>query len=701
MRLNLCTLIIFFLFSACGDRDEESSGVTNITNKSQNKNDLFMASLSNAKPSEINSLFRKALKENIDLNKTDNEGKNIFHYLLNSSEALDKDTFEKIINLSSAMRYLNEKDKKGELPLDILTKNKNLRSKPELIEVLINGGMKFDTTNFLHNFVNEQSLEDKNDSHVIALIVNKHPMILSEKNAQGQTALEILEKTPKKREKLEDALKKNNNDKVSTNALQTLRKEIDEEKKHKIITKEMSEAQANMEKLNNEEKKTQEMIAHAKKNNDNKALQEAEKKLKEITQEKIVTEQKKAAQEKKLHDFEEKREKEKSTLKEKTDKEMAKKIAEETEAQKKKSQEEIEKKKSEQLYEIVPVNINKKLNICQIKYIDKSIELIGHLSSRPMPLINKRYVKLWNEKFNDMIKGRTLTFYQVKNNVAVSNNAAYEFKDLINYKLTPDALIYKEDEAFPNFANKFWGGGVLNLDTDHGNVQEEIQMRQSNALIWIAEKNYAKSHFTPWCNAININDLEKNPVVMKLDILFDFDNARGYGPKMSQLLNKDPSQVNTLLTPKAKPVQIYSYAMAAPKLKKGSQYTKEILENMYNTAVKAFYSIMLAMIHDEREEIIIHAGNWGAGAFGHSIKMSWAIQLLAYNHAKAMVNNNYRISYQYDAYGEKNEETLKKAQQEMKNLLHREEKYKPSDPDRYLNKLLVKSKSDSSWQAKQ
>ena len=353
-----------------------------------------------------------------------------------------------------------------------------------------------------------------------------------------------------------------------------------------------------------------------------------------------------------------------------------------------------------------PEYLGNLVKICSIRYTKASLACINHLtdhySKNNMPPVIERYIELWNENFDKLIRKSSVTFYQgeqpdkaqllsKKINMSVTNKITREKFSLgnINYLLTPAGFSYDKGQAYPNFANQYWGGGVL-----HGaNVQEEIKMRQSNALIWIAQANNASQNYAEWCPAININNLNINPVVMKLSIFINFDNAEGYG---SKLHGYDKEKQKALMTPKDNAEHIYSYAMAATSFSRGDFYKRSDLDEMFYVATTAFYYTMLAMDHDGKA-LEIHTGNWGAGAFNNSLKMGWAIQLFAikaaYELFKTKTQKEPGVKYFYDANSAPSTKKLIEAYGQIRAHLKDD-----ISADEYLETLLNLASTDDSWQ---
>lgn len=337
-------------------------------------------------------------------------------------------------------------------------------------------------------------------------------------------------------------------------------------------------------------------------------------------------------------------------------------------------------------------------NICKIEYHNKSKSCVNYLlTSRKLsslPVINQSYVSLWHKSFDSLIWGTSVALYAGYN---------LSWQDLekvklnldskqINYHLKAQPFIYEEGRAYANFANRIWGGGVLR----GANVQEEIKMRQSNILPWIAEKDALARDYVSWCPSININTLDVSPVVMSLALFLDFDNKKGYGRR---LYNLPKQEQKSLLRPKKNSIQIYSFAMAAPYLKKNSLYREDIIKKMVLTATQAFYLTMLAMDNDNRN-IEINTGNWGAGAFNHSFKMSWAVQLLSVSLAsklfKEKIHSKQEIKYIYNAFGKKEAGVLSAAFLEINTILRNN-----LDLDQAIQFLVNLANSDQSWQVMQ
>jgi hypothetical protein len=332
-------------------------------------------------------------------------------------------------------------------------------------------------------------------------------------------------------------------------------------------------------------------------------------------------------------------------------------------------------------------------NICKIKYDNKSDKCVNYMTEKynfkDLPLINQSYVKLWQKNFSTLLQGTSLGFYSGDNLLWQNiNNILVSFSD-IKYELKAQPFIYEADKAYANFANRIWGGGVLR----GANVQEEIKMRQSNALPWIAQKTNDRSDHVSWCPEIDINKLDDSPVVMSIALFLNFDNQKGYGRKIFALPKKEQL---ALLSPMKNSLQIYSIAMAAPYLDKNSFYSEEIIKNMMLTAVKAFYYTMLAMNHDNKN-IEINTGNWGAGAFNHSVKMSWAVQLfsvlVANNLFKEKTHSKKETNYVYNSFGQNEAKLIAKAFSEIEPIL----KTNPN-LDQVIKYLVDLSNQNKSWQ---
>lgn len=339
--------------------------------------------------------------------------------------------------------------------------------------------------------------------------------------------------------------------------------------------------------------------------------------------------------------------------------------------------------------------------ICKIRYSGDSKRCIDYLDhfykdKSKIPVLINYYIQLWKDQFDKLINGSSITLFQgpepdnkslLENKIDMSKAASKGIK----YTPRDSSFGYKTGIAYANFANERWGGDVLG----GANVQEEIQMRQSNALVWIAQEKSARSNHVEWCPSININNLAKNPVVMAISLFLDFDNSKGYGSMLDSL---SVEEQKSLLTAKEKREDIYSFAMAAPYFSQGSSYTQKDLEDMYLVATKAFYYTMLLMENDKKA-IEIHTGNWGAGVFNHSVKMSWAIQYLAIRNAYELfkINNKNapKIEYIYNTFNQHSLNKILEATTESMQIFN-----KNLSPAEYIGDLIKLANNDSSWQVR-
>lgn len=323
-----------------------------------------------------------------------------------------------------------------------------------------------------------------------------------------------------------------------------------------------------------------------------------------------------------------------------------------------------------------------------------------------------RYKEIWHESYEKNIAG---TFLEIFGNLNLDDNKILlqkinpDFFAGVNYQSTPRAYNFKHNEAFIDFANQRLGGGVFGW----GFVQEEIELTESTILPWIAELRADESfNSVSWCEGVNLKLLDKEPVVLKFRIFADVDLSKNIVPDLkaniahgnfstiygSKFFDVREDRVASYLNQRKDPIDIYSPAMAAKAFSAGSKYTKEDLETMTLLAARTFYLTMLAQ-NSRNHPIIIHTGNWGTGAFNNSLKTSWAMQALAMNVAASLFRESYgdaNINYQYDAFNDAAEFSVKQARQELFPRLNLTDLTLAQAIEQIFNL----SESDSSWQVK-
>lgn len=89
------------------------------------------------------------------------------------------------------------------------------------------------------------------------------------------------------------------------------------------------------------------------------------------------------------------------------------------------------------------------------------------------------------------------------------------------------------------------------------------------------------------------------------------------------------NEIHSLLTRFSTPTLSNIFAMTAPRIPfswNGLPYQKKELSELFFTAYNAFRSIKSV---NQGKKIVIHTGNWGAGAFGNDAKTAHLVQLAA------------------------------------------------------------------------
>jgi len=335
-----------------------------------------------------------------------------------------------------------------------------------------------------------------------------------------------------------------------------------------------------------------------------------------------------------------------------------------------------------------------------IDKIDKYYEQRGKEDAGTY-LLMQRYKELFNSMYDAHIKNSILGLYFYKEKIEkddylnFSLNPGFLTSSRINYIPSDKPYTYKPFEAYVDFANRLIGGGVMR----GGLVQEEVMLLESSVLPFIAESR-TKDNAAPFSFALDIplNSLDVSPVVLKFRMI---NQLKIYGNARSII---DEASAAKNLVSRANVVDIYVPAMAAPHFSGGeTQYSMALLEQMYNVAFRAFFTTLLAQ-HAENHALVIHSGNWGAGVFGNSLYMSWAIQRLAAETAYILfceaLSIQPKFTYVHDAYNAKSfaavQEALGELTAQIENSVKASGKEEIS-PAIVLSYLLELSKQNEKW----
>lgn len=220
----------------------------------------------------------------------------------------------------------------------------------------------------------------------------------------------------------------------------------------------------------------------------------------------------------------------------------------------------------------------------------------------------------------------------------------------LSYHLKASPYTYRSGEAYVDFANRKLGGGILR----EGFVQEEILLLETNVLPWVAAVRGGKAKGTRFCPAVSLKNLDEQPVVLQCRRFLEVAHVDEiYGRR--KLAARRPFEAARYLKPLPRPADLYLVAMAAKAFPKGGgyAYSQKDIEAMTLLATRGFYDALMAQVADGKP-LVLHTGNWGAGAFGNSRRTMWAIQRVALEAAYALVcqatGKAQAVAFHYDAY---------------------------------------------------
>ncbi len=155
-------------------------------------------------------------------------------------------------------------------------------------------------------------------------------------------------------------------------------------------------------------------------------------------------------------------------------------------------------------------------------------------------------------------------------------------------------------------------------------AQDELQVLEHPALA------HVKNALPPEMRRLNLYDaalFQNVPRFGSLDTTTPFLDGRTlYGNNFSAAAQSD---ILARLHPLASPTSSNIFAIAAPHISralKDQPYQKSDLQTLFLTAYNAFHGIKEV---SSGKKIVIHTGNWGAGAFGNDPKTVYILQLAA------------------------------------------------------------------------
>lgn len=311
--------------------------------------------------------------------------------------------------------------------------------------------------------------------------------------------------------------------------------------------------------------------------------------------------------------------------------------------------------------------------------IDDYVKGSNELKKRePRPntlILLQKYKQLFEQNYAKYIAGSHIAAYEIvpvpdAHILALTPNSD-DLDDNVAVKTSPYGYRYQNHEAYVDFANRYIGGGVMT----QGFVQEEIEIFESSFLPWVAavrlqqlrNKDPNTPVALPGCDGPNLLALDRTPVVTYWRMFTDVDSKTAYGKKLQTL---SPTQVPNVLQLRPSPVDIFSIAMAAPDFGKSTApYSYKDIENMVLLATRAFYNALL-VLDESKLPLVIHTGNWGAGAFKNSIKTVFGIQTIAmaaaYTLFQQTTGKSPKVNFHYDAFDKPSLDLTSEANREFR-----------------------------------
>jgi hypothetical protein len=321
-----------------------------------------------------------------------------------------------------------------------------------------------------------------------------------------------------------------------------------------------------------------------------------------------------------------------------------------------------------------------------------------------------KHLELASQNYNDLIEGSRVRIFQpnaltdqeiLQTRLASARPPVLAALDQpwdlqqgsLHYHLTAGPFVYRDGEAYVDFANKKIGGGVLG----GGFVQEEIMLLETNFLPWVAAVRGSRHSGTTFARDISLKQLDRVPVVIGVRRFLEVANqSEIYGPRLEQRI---PFQADQYLRLLPRPQDIYLTALVAKDYghaRGGPRYTRDDIEAMTVTAARGFYDTLMAQ-HGDGKPLVIHTGNWGAGAFGNSKRTIWAMQRAAMEAAYVLFSQTTGQTPQLDFYYDAFDAAGVRAANEAFNV------FVTTFPDRltlgeYVQQIFQRTLVDAAWQ---
>lgn len=250
--------------------------------------------------------------------------------------------------------------------------------------------------------------------------------------------------------------------------------------------------------------------------------------------------------------------------------------------------------------------------------------------------------------------------------------------------------------VFANHAARHLGGGTFH--PNGGFVQEEKITITSSLLLTLAYKETSGK-----LNQLDI-DLGVQPLLILMNILFSETDPKDlYGKQGMTMITKNPSLISkNYVQHKAEPrIAWLCKAVARMDIDNGENYNNKLIHGtpvIYHILLLAIESYCMAIesveYNNKINEIHIHDGNWGCGAFNHNVNTIFILEHMAISIAISLVNPKKKVYFDYHAYDTETAKKLEPAMIYWKKVLQTNS-FKPVE---ILNFLTAEhKKNNSNW----
>jgi hypothetical protein len=185
-----------------------------------------------------------------------------------------------------------------------------------------------------------------------------------------------------------------------------------------------------------------------------------------------------------------------------------------------------------------------------------------------------------------------------------------------NYKYLPNLEKYKTTHWHVNFSDLY----LLDFAEGSAFAQDEIQVAEHTVLVSVGMAINKRDHGANRLLRSTVDGDLATPILLEGVPRFCAINTEGiYGLLFRDAWEATIRENFTRLTPATESNLL---AMSAPRGTRGSKYSEELIERVFRTALAGFRSTVFTS-----EEVTVHSGFWGCGAFGNNRQLMTASYL--------------------------------------------------------------------------